>query len=101
MNELKKCPLCDSKVKWCGENEPDPEDNHLCDHIECTNADCGADFSFTHNNDIYPDNSDDMTPEEKLKQLDERLDELHRVIDYLNESRRELINRHNLNKERL
>ncbi|BBV03990.1 hypothetical protein BML2531_17660 [Providencia rettgeri] len=42
-----------------------------------------------------------MTPQEKLKQLDERLDELHRVIDYLNESRRELINRHNLNKEKL
>lgn len=69
MNELKKCPFCGSDVKWCGENEPDPEDNHLCDHIECTNADCGADFSFTHNNDIYPDNSDDMTPEE-LMQID-------------------------------
>lgn len=67
MNELKKCPLCGSKVKWCGENEPDPEDNHLCDHIQCTNADCGADFSFIHNNDIYPDNSDDMTPEELMK----------------------------------
>nr|ELR5174841.1 hypothetical protein [Providencia rettgeri]ELR5197685.1 hypothetical protein [Providencia rettgeri] len=69
MNELKKCPLCGGKVKWCGENEPDPEDNHLCDHIQCTNADCGADFSFIHNNDIYPDNSDDMDPEE-LMQID-------------------------------
>ncbi|HBC5015953.1 TPA: hypothetical protein KET99_000158 [Proteus mirabilis] len=42
MNELKKCPLCGSKVKWCGESEPNPEDSHLCDHIECTNADCGG-----------------------------------------------------------
>ncbi|MFU9002900.1 hypothetical protein [Proteus sp. TSJ240517] len=69
MNELKKCPLCGSKVKWCGESESNPEDNHLCDHIQCTNTDCHADFSFTHNNDIYPDNSDDMTPEE-LMQID-------------------------------
>ncbi|MEY0819386.1 hypothetical protein AB7201_06040 [Providencia rettgeri] len=42
-----------------------------------------------------------MTPEEKLKQLDERLDEVHKLTVYLNECRRELINRHNLNKEKL
>lgn len=42
-----------------------------------------------------------MTPEEKLKQLDEHLDEVHKLIVYLNECRRELINRHNLNKEKL
>ncbi len=43
----------------------------------------------------------EMTPQEKLKQLDERLDEVHKLIVYLNECRRELINRHNLNKEKL
>lgn len=44
--ELKNCPFCSSPVRWCGENEPDPEDNHVCHHIACTNSDCGADFDF-------------------------------------------------------
>lgn len=42
----------------------------------------------------------EMTPKEKLKQLDERLDEVHKLVIYLNECRRELINRHNLNKDK-
>lgn len=41
-----------------------------------------------------------MTPEEKLKQLDERLDDAHKMVVYLNECRRELINRYDLNKDR-
>lgn len=44
--ELKACPLCASPVRWCGENEPDPEDNHVCHHIVCTNEECKADFDF-------------------------------------------------------
>lgn len=63
--ELKPCPFCASPVKWCGENEPDPEDNHLCHHIQCTNVECGADFDFqTSNIELLPDDCDGMTAEE-------------------------------------
>lgn len=40
-----------------------------------------------------------MTPEERLKKLDEKLDEVHSLVGYLMECRRELINRYNLNKK--
>lgn len=65
--KLKPCPLCGCAVKWCGENEPDPEDNYPCSHIECTNAACGLDASFNHRNEIYPDDTDDMTVNELLQ----------------------------------
>lgn len=66
--ELKRCPLCDSSVKWCGENEEDPEDNHLCHHIVCTNKECGADFDFHLNNDdMLPENTESMTAEECMQ----------------------------------
>lgn len=62
---LKNCPFCDSAVKWCGENEPDPEDDHLCHHIRCTNPDCSADFDFdTGNKELLPDDIDYLTAEE-------------------------------------
>lgn len=65
--ELKPCPLCASPVKWCGENETDPEDNHLCHHIQCANPECGADFDFIMGNEeILPDDTDMMTAEECL-----------------------------------
>lgn len=63
--ELNKCPFCGHGVKWCGENENDPEDNHLCHHIRCTNVKCGADFDFNlSNEEILPDDTDHMTAEE-------------------------------------
>ncbi|MCK6840533.1 Lar family restriction alleviation protein [Enterobacter roggenkampii] len=64
MSELKPCPFCGSDVKWCGEHEDDPSDNHLCDHIQCTNTQCKADFSFVYGNELLPDECDDMSPEE-------------------------------------
>jgi len=68
MSELKNCPFCDSKVKWCGEDELDPEDNHLCHHIRCTNPKCAADFDFnTDNVELLPDDTDDMSVEEVMK----------------------------------
>lgn len=39
------------------------------------------------------------TPQEKLKEIDNRLDEAHRLVAYLNEQRRELINVYDLNKK--
>ncbi|EEZ6615632.1 hypothetical protein D9F61_09940 [Escherichia coli] len=66
MSELKPCPFCGSSVKWCGEHEHDPSDNHLCDHIQCTNEHCRADFSFIYGNDLLPDDCEDMSPEEMM-----------------------------------
>lgn len=40
-----------------------------------------------------------MTPDERLKKLDEKLDEAQDLVLYFLECRRELINRYNLNKE--
>lgn len=40
-----------------------------------------------------------MTPEERLKKLDEKLDEAQDLVLYLLACRRELINRYNLNKK--
>ena len=39
-----------------------------------------------------------MTPEEKLKEIDKKLDDAHALVVFLNECRREHINRYNLNK---
>lgn len=39
------------------------------------------------------------SPQEKLKEIDARLDEAHRLVVYLNEQRRELINVYDLNKK--
>ena len=66
LTELKNCPLCGSKTRWCGEGNPDPKDDHLCDHILCTNPECGADFSFNPNVDVLPPDSDDMSAEEMM-----------------------------------
>lgn len=67
--ELKSCPFCQSPVRWCGENEPDPEDNHVCHHIVCTNVNCGADFDFH-----LPSSSDEEFEEEST--LEEHFDNL-------------------------
>lgn len=40
-----------------------------------------------------------MTPEEKLKEIDKKLDDAHALVIFLNECRREHINRYNLNKK--
>lgn len=73
VNGLLPCPLCNAPVKWCGENEPDSEDNHLCHHIRCTNPACFADFNFTNTgDDLLPDEPevlDSMTAEECLQPL--------------------------------
>lgn len=68
--ELKPCPLCESPVKWCGENEANPEDNHLCHHIQCTNSECRADFDFIlSDEEMLPDDTSCMTAEECLLPL--------------------------------
>lgn len=68
MTELKNCPFCDSKAKWCGEDEADPDDNHLCHHIRCTNPACAADFDFnTDGVGLLPDDVDDMTAEQCMQ----------------------------------
>lgn len=67
--EFQPCPLCKSTVKWCGENEIDPEDNHLCHHIVCTNPECGADFDFMIKGDLLPEDTDNMTVEEIMQPL--------------------------------
>ncbi len=41
MSELKPC-LCGSEVRWCGEHNADPDDNHECHQIHCDN--CGIQF---------------------------------------------------------
>lgn len=40
-----------------------------------------------------------MTPEEKLKEIDKKLDDAHTLVVFLSECRREHINRYNLNKK--
>lgn len=40
-----------------------------------------------------------MTPEEKLKEIDDNLDEAQDLVAYLLEIRREHINRYDLNKK--
>lgn len=40
-----------------------------------------------------------MTPEEKLKQYDEKLEEVQKLVRFIEESRCEHINRHNLNRK--
>lgn len=60
-------------MKWCGENSADPEDDHACHHILCTNPECGADFDFTNTgDDLLPDDPailDAMTAAECLQPL--------------------------------
>ncbi|CVF68715.1 Uncharacterised protein [Serratia marcescens] len=66
--KLNDCPFCNSSTKWCGENETNPEDNHLCHQIVCTNKSCGARFDFEFGNqDLLPDETDDMTEEECME----------------------------------
>lgn len=71
--DLRPCPFCLSRVRWCGEGEKNPEDNHLCHHIQCTNPECGADFNFINtDDDLLPDDPetlDAMTAEECLQPL--------------------------------
>ncbi|EPZ5494947.1 TPA: hypothetical protein I8190_000866 [Citrobacter freundii] len=73
MNGFRPCPFCNSPVKWCGENSADPEDDHACHHIQCTNPECGADFDFTNTgDDLLPDDPailDAMTAAECLQPL--------------------------------
>lgn len=64
--ELKNCPLCGGKTRWCGEGNTNPEDDHLCDHIVCTNVDCGADFCFNPNVDVLPPDCDGMSAEDMM-----------------------------------
>lgn len=40
-----------------------------------------------------------MTPEEKLKEIDDKLDEAHALVISLQNMRREHINRYDLNKK--
>lgn len=67
------CPFCNSPVKWCGENSADPDDDHVCHHIQCTNPECGADFDFTNTgDDLLTDDPavlDSMTSVELLQPL--------------------------------
>ncbi len=67
------CPFCNSPVKWCGENSADPEDDHVCHHIQCTNPECGADFDFTNTgDDLLTDDPavlDSMTSAELVQPL--------------------------------
>lgn len=73
MTDFRPCPFCNSPVKWCGENSADPEDDHACHHIQCTNHECGADFDFTNTgDDLLPDDPetlDAMTAAECLQPL--------------------------------
>lgn len=73
MTDFRPCPFCNSPVKWCGENSADPEDDHACHHIQCTNPECGADFDFTNTgDDLLPDDPetlDAMTAAECLQPL--------------------------------
>lgn len=73
MTDFRPCPFCNSPVKWCGENSVDPEDDHACHHIQCTNPECGADFDFTNTgDDLLPDDPailDAMTTTELLQPL--------------------------------
>ena len=41
-----------------------------------------------------------VTPKEKLKEIDKKLDEAHALVISLQNMRREHINRHDLNKEK-
>ncbi|SFB03681.1 Protein of unknown function [Citrobacter amalonaticus] len=72
-NGFLPCPFCNSPVKWCGENGVDPDDNHVCHHIQCTNHECGADFDFINTgDDLLPDDPetlDAMTAAECLQPL--------------------------------
>ncbi|RJK66688.1 hypothetical protein CMV60_10345 [Serratia marcescens] len=68
--KLNDCPLCNSNTKWCGENEPHHEDNHLCHQIVCTNKSCGARFDFdVSNKELLPEETDDKTAEELMEFL--------------------------------
>ena len=73
MTDFRPCPFCNSPVKWCGENSADPEDDHACHHIQCTNPECGADFDFINTgDDLLPDDPealDAMTAAECLQPL--------------------------------
>lgn len=73
MTDFRPCPFCNSPVKWCGENSADPEDDHACHHIQCTNPECGADFDFTNTGDDLlsddPETLDAMTEAECLQPL--------------------------------
>ena len=73
MNGFRPCPFCNSPVKWCGENSVDPDDEHVCHHIQCTNPECGADFDFINTgDDLLPDDPetlDAMTAAECLQPL--------------------------------
>lgn len=40
-----------------------------------------------------------MTPQEKLKEIDDKLDEAHNLVSSLQNMRREHINRYDLNKK--
>jgi hypothetical protein len=42
---LKDCPFCGSAPRWCGEDNPDPEDDHSCDEIMCDG--CGVQVNVT------------------------------------------------------
>jgi hypothetical protein len=51
--ELKPCLSCGNTPRWCGENNPDPEDDHVCHQIHCDS--CGVQFdvdSFDANNAV-------------------------------------------------
>lgn len=67
------CPFCNSPVKWCGENSADPDDDHICHHIQCTNPECSADFDFINTgDDLLPDDPavlDAMTSAELVQPL--------------------------------
>lgn len=54
-NLIMLCPFCGSSVKWCGTDNENPDDDHECHHIVCTNSDCMADFDFDIKNDYWRD----------------------------------------------
>lgn len=42
--ELNNCPFCGNAVRWCGENNLIPSDDHLCHQIACDT--CEANFDI-------------------------------------------------------
>lgn len=54
--ELKSCPFCGSdRVRRCGTNETNTEDNHECHHIVCDECGANMDLSGDSNSESIED----------------------------------------------